>query len=245
MRWDFPKAASSAQSSGNLHSGVIAGIIMRFIDLAVKSADPIVRNLSISLYSIRYGCDEQMLGRLLATLSASIKSRLVSEEERLGILPLSSFGVSSLREDLCNLLFAIYCSALSRAKQGEHVVRSVTYTILEAALNDPGLRDSALETIRALCSNSSSAILPAVPSIVKLLISKLDVPSGSLFETLAHICRLFGPSSTLFRHVFAIFSAMKHPLDEQEYGNAAARLLSAIVNTSAFLISPEVSSQKP
>ncbi|KAL6730094.1 hypothetical protein Aduo_001090 [Ancylostoma duodenale] len=225
---------------GNLHADIIVSIIMRFIDMTVSNNDPTLRKLCIDLYSIRYGCDAQMSERLLATLLASITPRLVSQEQRVGILPLKSFGISSLREDLCNLLFDIYSSALGHAKQGQYLPRDVVLSVLEAGINDPALQDAAFGLMRSLCSNGRNAVLPLIPRIVLMLISKLDTPSSALFETLAHICRLYGSGSTLFRHLYVVFSAMKHPLDEQHYGPSAARLLSAVVETSAFLVKSEV-----
>ncbi|KIH58255.1 hypothetical protein ANCDUO_11542 [Ancylostoma duodenale] len=254
---------------GNLHADIIVSIIMRFIDMTVSNNDPTLRKLCIDLYSIRYGCDAQMSERLLATLLASITPRLVSQEQRVGeenaldpplnllifcllvfwqhphiylsgILPLKSFGISSLREDLCNLLFDIYSSALGHAKQGQYLPRDVVLSVLEAGINDPALQDAAFGLMRSLCSNGRNAVLPLIPRIVLMLISKLDTPSSALFETLAHICRLYGSGSTLFRHLYVVFSAMKHPLDEQHYGPSAARLLSAVVETSAFLVKSEI-----
>ncbi|KAK6051665.1 hypothetical protein COOONC_10830 [Cooperia oncophora] len=73
-----------------------------------------------------------------------------------------------------------------------------------------------------------------------MLISKLDSPSSTLYDTLAHISRIYGSGSTLFRHLYEIFSGMKHPLDEQGYGLSAGRLLSAVIESSAFLVKPEV-----
>ncbi|CAJ0593705.1 unnamed protein product [Cylicocyclus nassatus] len=197
-------------------------------------------DLAIEIYSIRYGCDDQMLERLLNTLAASLTPRLVSQEERNGILPLKSFGLSSLREDLCCLLFDTYSSALAYAKQAQYIVRGVLLPVLESGLNDEAIRDSSLGTIRSLCSNCGSALLPIISRIIIMLISKLDKPNSALFETLAHICRLYGPGSTLFRHFYVIFGAMRHPLDEQEYGESAASVLAAIVETSSFLVKPEV-----
>ncbi|CAJ0593708.1 unnamed protein product [Cylicocyclus nassatus] len=225
---------------GNLHADVIFSIIMRLIDMALSSNDAILRDLAIEIYSIRYGCDDQMLERLLNTLAASLTPRLVSQEERNGILPLKSFGLSSLREDLCCLLFDTYSSALAYAKQAQYIVRGVLLPVLESGLNDEAIRDSSLGTIRSLCSNCGSALLPIISRIIIMLISKLDKPNSALFETLAHICRLYGPGSTLFRHFYVIFGAMRHPLDEQEYGESAASVLAAIVETSSFLVKPEV-----
>ncbi|KAK6727180.1 hypothetical protein RB195_005096 [Necator americanus] len=225
---------------GNLHADIIMSIIMHFIDMTVNSSDPTLRDLSVELYSIRYGCDAQMSERLLATLAASITSRLMSQEERVGMLPLKSFCVPSLREDLCKLLFDIYSSTLGYAKQGQYLSRDMVMSVLESGLNDSVLRSSALGTIRSLCSNGRSTFLPLIPRVVMLLISKLDGPSDALFDTLAHISQIYGSGSTLFRHFYIVFSSMKHPLDEQLYGPSAARLISSVIETSAFLIKPEV-----
>ncbi|VDM63882.1 unnamed protein product [Angiostrongylus costaricensis] len=158
------------------------------------------RRLSIELYSIRYGCDAQMSEVLLNTLSAAMAKRLLSQEERAGVLHLKSFGVSSSRDDLCILLFELYSSSLCFAKAGQFVLRDDIMSVLEAGLNDLQLRESALGTI---------------PQVVTILISKLDAPIEALFDTLTHICRVYGPGSTLFRHFYAICSALRHPLDEQ------------------------------
>ncbi|VDO23284.1 unnamed protein product [Heligmosomoides polygyrus] len=159
---------------------------MRFIDMAVSSGDSTMRKLCVELYSIRFGCDPQMTERLLTTLSSAISNRLLSEEERLAVLGLKSLGMSSLRVELCGLLFDLYSSALAFAKPGQHIPRNALLSILNEGLNDPKLRGAALGTIRSLCTNGRSAVLPL------------------------------------------------------SYGREAGRLLSAIVECSAFLVKPEV-----
>nr|CDJ81871.1 Hypothetical protein CBG11961 [Haemonchus contortus] len=225
---------------GNLHADLVQDIILRFIDMATRSSDSTIRKLCTELYAIRYGCDAQMSQRLLATLSAAISNRLLSQEERAVVLDLKSLGISSLRSDLCKLLFGIFSSALSRAKQGQYITCEPVMKILDEALNDTSLCDAALTTIQSICENGKHSALPIIPRMVLMLISKLDSNSSALYETLAHICSLYGPGSTLFRHFYEIFSSMKHPLDDQNYGSSAGRLLSAIIETSAFLIKPEV-----
>ncbi|KAJ1371659.1 hypothetical protein KIN20_033646 [Parelaphostrongylus tenuis] len=272
--------------AGNLHADVVHSIITRFIDLTISSGDQVLRRLCTELYSIRYGCDSQMSEVLLNTLSAAIANRLLSQEERTGVLHLKSFGISSLRDALCILLFELYSSSLCFAKAGQFVPRDDIMSILEAGLNDIQLCEAALNTIRSLCTNGKTAFLPMeftrvssfsgthnyrgtagdpvvlslflpwkvsilsatnhqrfvglIPQVVAMLISKLDNPSEALFQSLTHICRIYGPGSTLFRHFYVIYCSLSHPLDEKDYGPSAGHLLSAIIQTSSFLVKPEV-----
>ncbi|KAK5977065.1 hypothetical protein GCK32_017518, partial [Trichostrongylus colubriformis] len=141
---------------GNLHAELVYDIIMRFVDIAVTSSDSTLR------YSVRYGCDTEMSTRLLTTLSAAMSNRLLSQEERAALLNLKSFGITSLRNELCRLLFDLYSSALGRAKSGQYVPRDLVMCVLEEALNDPQLCDAALTTIQSICRNCRSSMLPLV-----------------------------------------------------------------------------------
>ncbi|KJH49979.1 NADH-ubiquinone oxidoreductase B18 subunit [Dictyocaulus viviparus] len=200
---------------GDLYPDVVLSIITSFIEMTLNTSDMASRRLCIDLYSIRYGCDAQMMEILLNTLSASVMNKLLSQEERTGIFNLKSLGVPAMRVHLCNLLFEMFSSSLSFAKAGQFVVRDAIMNILEISLNDLELRDAALGTIRSLCTNGKNSFLPLVPQVVTILISKLKVPSDSLFQTLHHMCRIYGPSSTVFRHLYVIFSSLVHPLDEK------------------------------
>lgn len=73
-----------------------------------------------------------------------------------------------------------------------------------------------------------------------MLVSQLKEPSAALFSALAEIAQQYGSSSTLHKHFYVIFEVLKHPLDQQAYGEESGRLIAAIVRTSGFLIQPEI-----
>ncbi|WKX90520.1 hypothetical protein Q1695_009399 [Nippostrongylus brasiliensis] len=231
---------------GNLHAEIVHSIILSFIDMTVSTGDSLLRKLCIELYSIRYGCDVQMSERLLVTLSAAINNRLLSDAERMSVLNLKSLGISSYRVELCRLLFDLYSSALCFAKPGQYALRDAVMNVLDEGINNPYLRGAALNALCSICSNGGSAVLPLIHRIILLLISKLESPSSDLYDAIAHLCRIYGTGTALYRYFFVVFESMKHPLDDQvrfhilDYGVAAGRLLSAILDTSAFLIKPEV-----
>lgn len=77
--------------------------------------------------------------------------------------------------------------------------------------------------------------------IVSTLISELESPDVDLIKTLAFISKTFGPvTSTLYKHFYVIFTALKHPIHEQCYGEHVGNLLSSIIESAASLIKPEV-----
>uniref|UniRef100_A0A158P8Q6 Serine/threonine-protein kinase ATR n=1 Tax=Angiostrongylus cantonensis TaxID=6313 RepID=A0A158P8Q6_ANGCA len=231
---------------GNLHADVVHSIITRFIDLTISFGDEILRYLLVFWRNIRISFRETVCYPFILIFDVGHSYLFLFDKCScfLGVLHLKSFGVSSSRDDLCILLFELYSSSLSGSSTFpvlSFVLRDDIMSVLEAGLNDLQLREAALGTVRSLCTNGKTAFLSVIPQIVTILISKLDTPSEALFDTLTHICRVYGPGSTLFRHFYAIYSTLRHPLDEQDYGPSAGGFLSTVIQTSSFLIKPEVS----
>uniref|UniRef100_A0A1I7WTH4 NADH dehydrogenase [ubiquinone] 1 beta subcomplex subunit 7 n=1 Tax=Heterorhabditis bacteriophora TaxID=37862 RepID=A0A1I7WTH4_HETBA len=225
---------------GELHSNTIETIILSLIDIALTSADQTIRRLSIELFSIRYGCSSSLSQKLLNTLDILLKKQFIDTEDRAGLLDLKSLGKSAMRDDLARILFEIYASSLAYAKQGDSIPNNAVLSIIERGLKENTTRIVALKMVKSLCTNSRLALLPIVTRLVSLLVSFLDSPCAELFDTLTHICLLYSSSSTLYKHLYVIFSAIKQPMDEQIYGSPSAMLLATIINTSAILLKPEV-----
>ena len=83
--------------------------------------------------------------------------------------------------------------------------------------------------------------LTQIGRIVSTLISELETPDVDLMKTLAFIAKTYGPvTSTIHKHFYVIFTALKRPMHELDYGSHVADLLSTIIESSAGLIKPEV-----
>ncbi|CAI2310417.1 unnamed protein product [Caenorhabditis sp. 36 PRJEB53466] len=224
--------------AGELHSPIVFKIILNCLDAAVESGDQTIRGLSAELFALRISTQNFTL--LLNTLNILLNTdkKNVSSE----ILQLRTLGVTAHRVSLTSLLFEVLALSLGYAtKPGLFIDRKDAIRVIELGVHSPPIRSVAFACLRSLCVNSKYSLIPMIGRIVSTLVAELETPDVDLIKTLAFISNAFGPvTSTLHKHFYVIFTALKHPLHEQDYGEHVGSLLSTIIESSAALIKPEV-----
>ncbi|CAB3408334.1 unnamed protein product [Caenorhabditis bovis] len=225
--------------AGEIHSQLVFRIIANCIDQAVESDVEASRILAAELFALR--ANNQTIAELIETLDSLLSSKNVKYNKN-GVLQLSTFGVSSLRPTLINILFECLSMALnSITKQGVVINRNNVIKVIELGIRDSNSRQSALMCLRSICINAKSSTIPMIARIVSTLLRDLENPDVELIKTLSFISTTFGPiTSTIYRHFYVIFTALPSPLHEQEYGIQAAELFSSIIEGAGALIKPEV-----
>uniref|UniRef100_A0A8R1HJZ5 Uncharacterized protein n=1 Tax=Caenorhabditis japonica TaxID=281687 RepID=A0A8R1HJZ5_CAEJA len=225
--------------AGELHSPLVFKIILNSIDTAVQSSDPTIRGLAAELFALRISTQNFTL--LLNTLDILLSQQKIKKVTN-DVLQLSTLGVSSFQTSLISLLFEILALSLGYAtKPGLLVDRKEIIRVIELGIKKPETRPFAFGCLRSTCLNTKYSMIPMIGRIVSSLVSELDTPDVELIKTLAFISKCFGPvTATLHKHFYVIFTALKHPLHEQDYAEYAASLLANIIESAASLIKPEV-----
>uniref|UniRef100_A0A1I7UZX6 Fanconi anemia group I protein n=1 Tax=Caenorhabditis tropicalis TaxID=1561998 RepID=A0A1I7UZX6_9PELO len=240
--------------SGDLHAVIVHRIILNSIDAAAQSGDPTLRALSAELFGLRVS--QQNLATLLNTLDVVLGNNRLKNQNS-DVLQLKTLGVSSYRSSLTSLLFEILAVSLGfSTKAGLTIDRKDVIRIIELGINSES-RSEAFSCLRSLCINAKYSILPMVssasdrhipsplffqiPRIVSTLIASLESPDVDLMKTLAFISKTYGPvTSTLYKHFYVIFTALKQPIHQLEYGSHVADLLANCIESAAGVIKPEV-----
>ncbi|CAL2030303.1 unnamed protein product [Caenorhabditis brenneri] len=226
--------------AGELHSPTVFRIILNIIDAAVQSQDPDHCGLAAELFGLRVSNQNltMLLNTLEMLLTATGKIKNVSKD----VLQLSTLGVTSHRQALTNILFEILAVSLGYStKPGLFVDRKEIIRIVEMGIRNPATRSIAFSCLRSMCVNTKYSLIPMIGRIVSTLVSELESPDVDLMKTLAFICRTYGPlTSTLHKHFYVIFTSLKKPIHELEYGSHVADLLSTIIESAGGVIKPEV-----
>ncbi|CAA98117.1 Fanconi anemia group I protein [Caenorhabditis elegans] len=225
--------------AGELHSPIVFKIILNCMDAAAQTSDPNIRGLAAELFGLRIS--NQNLTMLLNTLEVLLSATKIKNVSN-DLLQLRTLGVSSHRDSLTSLLFEVLALSLGYAsKPGLFVERKDIIQVIELGINNPKNRSVAFACLRSMCVNTKYSLIPMIGRIVSTLISELESPDVDLIKTLAFISKTFGPvTSTLYKHFYVIFTALKHPIHEQCYGEHVGNLLSSIIESAASLIKPEV-----
>lgn len=226
--------------AGELHSSSVFQIILNIIDAATQSQDPDHCGLAAELFGLRV-CNQNLtmlLNTLEMLLTATGKIKNVSND----VLQLSTLGVSSHRQSLTCILFEILAVSLGYStKPGLFVDRKEIIRIVELGIRNPATRSVAFSCLRSMCVNTKYSLISMIGRIVSTLISELECPDLDLMKTLAFICRTYGPiTSTLHKHFYVIFTSLKKPIHELDYGIHVADLLSTIIESAGGVIKPEV-----
>ncbi|CAI5439363.1 unnamed protein product [Caenorhabditis angaria] len=225
--------------SGDLHSTTVSKIINQCIDVGVQTEDPTIRALASDLFGLRANSN-QHIAQLINTIAALQNPQKTSNSS--DILELSTFGISSLKVSLQNLLFECLAWSLGQIQiSGISIDRKNMISCIENGIKMKETRHVAFVCLRSLCANAKWSILPMIPRIVSSLISDLDNIDSDLIETLAFISQIFGPiNSTLYKHFYVLFSAIKQPLHLQKFAVPAANLFANIIEHSAAFVKPEI-----
>ncbi|CAD6190941.1 unnamed protein product [Caenorhabditis auriculariae] len=223
---------------GELHNAVVRTIVLRCIDSAVLTNDPNFRYLAAELYALRFGCSS--LDSLLASLKSLLNGDTIRRKPG-AHLELETFGVSTHRSSLISVLFeclSVSFTVVTKPETG--VPRNEILQVIEEGIQRKESRGSALRSLRALCASAKTSVSPLLPRIVFMLMSRLDEVDSDLMKTLCFISQNFGPiTSTLYKHFYVIYSALKHPFDDL-YASFIGPLFSDIIEGSSALIKPEV-----
>ncbi|EFO98395.1 hypothetical protein CRE_23163 [Caenorhabditis remanei] len=235
-------------TAGDLHSVTVFKIILNSIDAGVQSMDPTVRSLAAELFGLRVS--NQNLSLLLNTLDVLLTTKTKIKNVSNDVLQLSTLGVTSHRTSLTCLLFEVLAVSLGYAPRVDKsnvdkrlsVDRKDIIRVIEMGIRSQStIRSAAFTALRSLCLNAKYSLIPMIGRIVSTLISELETPDVDLMKTLAFIAKTYGPiTSTIHKHFYVIFTALKRPMHELDYGSHVADLLSTIIESSAGLIKPEV-----
>ncbi|CAO4361481.1 unnamed protein product [Caenorhabditis nigoni] len=225
--------------AGELHAPTVFKIILKTLDAGAVSGDSTIRGLAAELFGLRVSSGNlELLMNTLEVLLSDKKIKNVTSD----VLQLTTLGVSSHRNSLTCLLFEVLAVALGYATKPDVTVdRKDIIRIVELGIRNSNTRTVAFDCLRSLCVNAKYSLLPMISRIVSTLISELETPDVPLMKTLAFISKIYGPvTSTVHKHFYVIFTSLKRPMHELDYGSHVADLLSSIIESAPGLIKPEV-----
>ncbi|UMM12602.1 hypothetical protein L5515_001298 [Caenorhabditis briggsae] len=225
--------------AGELHAPTVFKILLKTLDAGAVSGDSTICGLAAELFGLRVSSRNlELLMNTLEMLLSDKKIKNVTSD----VLQLTTLGVSSHRNSLTCLLFEVLAVALGYATKPDVTVdRKDIIRIVELGIRNPNTRTVAFDCLRSLCVNAKYSLLPMISRIVSTLISELETPDVPLMKTLAFISKIYGPvTSTVHKHFYVIFTSLKRPMHELDYGSHVADLLSSIIESAPGLIKPEV-----